>query len=193
MKHLFILFCLMLPLQMWAQNNLQPLSIRNADLSLALTNDSIILSEGVMPAINYLLSLPEGSYGLDEKPYVHQILAAEKLSINLNDLALLCRVRSIRVDHTGIYSYNYFKCQFSLRDGNLFFQKTAGSQRKSGYLYRLDSKRLLFLGGSTVNNDPLTQYGSANSVAGILYRVGPTKYIMVFPTDHDFEIYEFSK
>ncbi len=100
----------MVAFQLLAQNTSPSLTVRDADLRLALTNDSILLSEGVKPSISYLLSLPEGSYALDEKPYVHQLLAAEKLNINLDDLALLRRVRSIRVDNTGIYSYSYFKC-----------------------------------------------------------------------------------
>lgn len=193
MKHTFLLALFMVAFQLLAQNTSPSLTVRDADLRLAFTNDSILLSEGVKPSISYLLSLPEGSYGLDEKPYVHQLLAAEKLNINLDDLALLRRVRSIRVDNTGIYSYSYFKCHFSQRDGTLFFQKTAGSQRKSGYLYRLDSKRFFFLGGSTVNDDPLTHYGSDSSVAGMLYRVGAARYILLFPSDHGFEIYEFAK
>lgn len=78
------------------------------------------------------------------------------------------------------------------KEGRLFFEKTTGSQRKSGYIYdnRPDSK--VFLGGWSVNNDPQTTYDSENSVAGKIYRIAADRIIMLFiaPDGRSFEIYE---
>ncbi|MDE7509597.1 MAG: DUF4893 domain-containing protein, partial [Muribaculaceae bacterium] len=105
------------------------------------------------------------------------------------------RVRSIQIDaRDGIFSYPYFNCRFRKINGKIFFEKTTGSQRKSGYIYQNTPESLIFLGGWSVNNDPQTTYGSENSVAGTIYKIGPAKAIMIFPTDdHRVEIYELTK
>jgi hypothetical protein len=45
-----------------------------------------------------------------------------------------------------------------------------------------------------LNEDPLTTYGSENSVAGTVYKIGNNKAIMIFPTgENRVEIYELIK
>ncbi len=74
------------------------------------------------------------------------------------------------------------------------FEKTKGSQRKSGFMYQNSPESLIFLGGWSLNEDPLTTYGSENSVAGTVYKIGNNKAIMIFPTgENRVEIYELIK
>ena len=52
-------------------------------------------------------------------------------------------------------------------------------------------RQWLFLGGWSVNNDPQTTYNSPNSVAGMVYKIGTGKIIMLFVmSNQTFEIYE---
>ncbi len=45
-----------------------------------------------------------------------------------------------------------------------------------------------------MNNDSRTEYGGTNSVADTVYRIGPRKAIMIFPTSYNrVEIYELTK
>ena len=76
----------------------------------------------------------------------------------------------------------------------VFFEKTTGSQRKSGFVYQNGPESLAFLGGWSVNDEPQTSYGAENSVAGVLYKIGTRRAIILFPTSADrVEIYELIK
>ena len=95
---------------------------------------------------------------------------------------------------TAYFSYPYFRCRFRNVDGKVFFEKTTGSQRKSGFVYQNGPKSLAFLGGWSVNDEPQTLYGAENSVAGVLYKIGTRRAIILFPTSADrVEIYELIK
>ncbi|MDE6488994.1 MAG: hypothetical protein K2L46_06910, partial [Paramuribaculum sp.] len=60
--------------------------------------------------------------------------------------------------------------------------------------YQNSPESLIFLGGWSVNNDPQTEYGSQNSIAGTIYKIGPRKAIMIFPAgENRIEIYELTK
>lgn len=120
---------------------------------------------------------------------------AKTYPITPKDMIGFRRVRSIQIDaRDGIFSYPYFNCRFKNVDGKVFFEKTAGSQRKSGFVYQNSPESLVFLGGWSVNDDPQTGYGSTNSVVGKVYKIGPRKAIMIFPTEEDrVEIYELTK
>lgn len=200
MKHIvFSLFVLLSTLSCYAQRDLgragQPtdLKMNMVDWSIVLTEDSAMLADVLHDCIAALLSIPEGQYGMDELPYVHQMLASEKFPVKDAELSSYKKVRSIQISDLGIFSYAYFKCSFVQRDGTVFFQKKTGSQRKAGYLYRVNDKQCVFLGGSSVNDEPITFYCGPDSVVGVLYKVGPNRLIMVFPRGPKFEIYEFVK
>ena len=126
---------------------------------------------------------------------VEKLLNAKTYSITPKVMIGLRRVRSIQIDaRDGIFSYPYFNCRFKKADGKVFFEKTTGSQRKSGYVYQNSPESLVFLGGWSVNDDPQTEYGSTNSAVGKVYKIGPRKAIMIFPTEEDrVEIYELTK
>ena len=155
-------------------------------------SDYSALSRSKKMAWEVLSTLDSKSYGYNERKVVERLLTAKNYSLTPEDMIGFRRVRSIQLDaRDGIFSYPYFSCRFKEIDGKVFFEKTTGSQRKSGYVYQNSPKSLVFLGGWSVNNDSQTSYGSNNSVAGMIYKIGPRKAIMIFPTTEErVEIYE---
>lgn len=162
---------------------------------IILPSDYGVLARDRIIAWEALSTLTPKSYGCVEKNMVEKLLNAKTYPITPKDMIGFRRVRSIQIDaRDGIFSYPYFNCRFKKADGKVFFEKTTGSQRKSGYVYQNSPESLVFLGGWSVNDDPQTGYGSTNSVVGKVYKIGPRKAIMIFPTEEDrVEIYELTK
>lgn len=162
---------------------------------IILPSDYGVLARDRNIAWEALSTLTPKSYGCVEKNMVEKLLNAKTYPITPKDIIGFRRVRSIQIDvRDGIFSYPYFNCRFKKADGKVFFEKTTGSQRKSGYVYQNSPESLVFLGGWSVNDDPQTGYGSTNSVVGKVYKIGPRKAIMIFPTEEDrVEIYELTK
>lgn len=108
-------------------------------------------------ALTVLAHLNTDAYGFKEKAKVKKLLTARNLKLSNNELLGYRKVRSIQVNRHGIFSYPYFACRFKYLDGKLFFEKTAGSQRKSGYVYdnKPDSKVFLGAGLSMMILKPL--------------------------------------
>lgn len=146
-------------------------------------------------ALEVLDRLPSDAYGFDEKTIVKKLLTTPNLKITSQELLSYRKVRSIQVSNLGIFSYPYFSCRFRKKDGKIFFEKTTGSQRKSGYIYDNKPDSKVFLGGWSVNDDPQTSYQGENSVCGMVYKIGSNKLIMLFlaPDEKSFEIYELTK
>ena len=146
-------------------------------------------------ALSVLGRLSSNAYGTDERLMVKKLLTTKALEISNQELLAYKRVRSIQVNDMGIFSYPYFNCRFKRMDGKIFFEKTSGSQRKSGFIYDNKPDSKVFLGGWSVNDDPQTTYDSENSVPGMLYKLGSNKIIMLFlaPDEQSFEIYELTK
>ncbi len=162
---------------------------------IILPSDYGVLARDRNIAWEALSTLTPKSYGYAEKNMVEKLVNAKTYPITPKDMIGFRRVRSIQIDaRDGIFSYPYFNCRFKKADGKVFFEKTTGSQRKSGYVYQNSPESLVFLGGWSVNDDPQTGYGSTNSVVGKVYKIGPRKAIMIFPTEEDrVEIYELTK
>lgn len=162
---------------------------------IILPSDYGVLARDRIIAWEALSTLTPKSYGYAEKKMVEKLLNAKTHPITPKDMIGFRRVRSIQIDaRDGIFSYPYFNCRFKKADGKVFFEKTTDSQRKSGYVYQNSPESLVFLGGWSVNDDPQTGYGSTNSVVGKVYKIGPRKAIMIFPTEEDrVEIYELTK
>ncbi len=157
-------------------------------------DDYLLLVGGKEKALEILACLGEDAYGIREMPMVRSLLTGKSQAFSPSELKAYRRVRSIQVNNMGIFSYPYFACRFREKEGKLFFEKTAGSQRKSGFLYENTPTTMVFLGGWSVNNDPQTTYDSPNSEAGIIYKIGDGKIIMLFvKANHTFEIYELKK
>ncbi|WP_438638855.1 DUF4893 domain-containing protein [Muribaculum intestinale] len=162
---------------------------------IILPSDYGVLARDRNIAWEALSTLTPKSYGYAEKNMVEKLVNAKTYPITPKDMIGFRRVRSIQIDaRDGIFSYPYFNCRFKKADGKVFFEKTTGSQRKSGYVYQNSPESLVFLGGWSVNDDPQTGYGSTNSAVGKVYKIGPRKAIMIFPTEEDrVEIYELTK
>lgn len=162
---------------------------------IILPSDYGVLARDRNIAWEALSTLTPKSYGCVEKNMVEKLLNAKTYPITPKDMIGFRRVRSIQIDaRDGIFSYPYFNCRFKKADGKVFFEKTTGSQRKSGYVYQNSPESLVFLGGWSVNDDPQTGYDSTNSAVGKVYKIGPRKAIMIFPTEEDrVEIYELTK
>jgi len=143
--------------------------------------------------INNNLEPDDGIYGIADASSVNNLVNADKLPISTSDLFEFTKVKSIQGGPYGIFMYDYFSCRFNEKGSKIFFQKTSGSQRKSGYMYRKDEYSFVFLGGSSVNDDPQTTYDSRNGEAGILYKVSNNKIIMLFFSDRNYEIFEIIK
>lgn len=146
-------------------------------------------------ALAVLDRLKSRAYGYDELPMVKGLLNGVSLDFTASELLTLRKVKSIQVNSMGIFSYPGFACRFKKINGRIFFEKTAGSQRKSGYIYDNKPNSKVFLGGWSVNDEPQNAYGSDNSVAGMLYKIGSGKFIMLFVASDkkSFEIYSLSK
>ena len=159
------------------------------------TSDYDVLSRDRDIAREVLSTVSPKSCGYAEKQSVEKLLAAKPLPVLPKDMPAFRLVRSIQIDERdGIFSYPYFKCRFKESDGKMFFEKTTGSQRKSGYVYQNTPESLIFLGGWSVNDDPQTEYGGVNSVVGTVYKISSNRAIMIFPTENNrVEIYELTK
>lgn len=160
-----------------------------------LPSDYEILSLDREKTWEALSTIPPTLYGYAEKRVVEKLLNAPTYPVTPEEMIGFRRVRSIQIDpHNGIFSYPYFNCRFLKTEGNVFFEKSTGSQRKSGHVYQNNSESLIFLGGWSVNNAPQTHYGGTNSVAGTIYKIGKQRAIMIFPSHEDWvEIYELTK
>ncbi|MBP3511525.1 MAG: DUF4893 domain-containing protein [Prevotella sp.] len=157
-------------------------------------DDYLLLVGGREKALEILDGFGRDAYGIREAPMVRNLLTGKPLTVSPGELKAYRRVRSIQVNNMGIFSYPYFACRFREKDGKLFFEKTTGSQRKSGYVYENTPMAMVFLGGWSVNNDPQTTYDSVNSEAGMIYKIGAGKIIMLFVRPNQtFEIYELKK
>ena len=126
------------------------------------------------------------------------LLNQEPQKLTTKDLSGLKLVRSIQISDSGVFSYPYFKCRFKNTETNLFFEKTTGSQRKSGFVFSNTEDILVFLGAWTVNNEAQRQYSGLNKAkdkqydrAGVFVKRGKT-VLAIFPRKGNrFEIYEF--
>ena len=104
-------------------------------------DDYLLLTQGKETALNILSSLDNDVYGNREVPMVRNLLTSKHQTVSLHELKDYRRVRSIQVNNSGIFSYPYFTCRFKDSGGKMFFEKTTGSQRKSGYVYETHERQ----------------------------------------------------
>ncbi|MGJ4854161.1 DUF4893 domain-containing protein [Labrys sp. La1] len=123
---------------------------------------------------------------------LEEILAGDPRPIaNTRELVGNWRCRSAQLDDGSkandgkgsIYAYPYFKCAISERGGKLFFAKVNGSQRVSGFLYRVSNTRFVFLGGNANGDDPPVAYGASpkSDAVAYLFKAGPRKLRLELP------------
>lgn len=126
------------------------------------------------------------------------LVSGKQLKLVPKDLLKLKKVRSIQIGQYGVFSYPYFNCRFKNTDRGVSFEKTSGSQRRSGTLFQNDPHTLVFLGSWTVNDEPKPQYSgftrnkdTSHDSAGIFIKRGNT-FLAIFPKKNNrYEIYEF--
>src|SRR5262245_55725001 len=85
--------------------------------------------------------------------------------------------------------YPSFDCRFFRKNGKLFFEKTTGSQRRSGYLYPGADDYMVFLGTKTMNED--VNSGEYTDTVGILVSKANDRFLLIL--DATQEGYEISK
>jgi hypothetical protein len=102
------------------------------------------------------------------------------------------RCRSIQASDRIVIAYPFFECRFTRKNGKLFFEKTAGSQRRSGYLYPSAPDQMVFLGSLTMNDD--ANIGEYTDTAGVLVRKGSNRFLLILDSTQDgYEIYDIVK
>ena len=163
------------------------------------------LSEAVTAIKEAQAARKEVGDGVKELPFLASILEAKPPPLTVQDLTGAWKLRSVQSGFGGsVFSYPWFAGKISQRkDGSLFFEKTSGSQRRSGALFRHDGRTWVFLGGSTVNDDPQVGYsGSGKSrkpresdSAGVLIRLGKGRLVLVVDGDspQGWEVYEMKR
>ncbi|MGJ8655629.1 MAG: DUF4893 domain-containing protein [Akkermansiaceae bacterium] len=127
-----------------------------------------------------------------------KLISGKAEELTAQDLLKLKKVRSIQFSGHGIFSYPYFNCRFKLDDSVLFFEKTTGSQRKSGLLFETGKSSFVFLGGSTVNAEAQRQYSGVQGLkpgehdtTGVFIKRGKSVLAVFDRGRFGFEIYEF--
>lgn len=126
----------------------------------------------------------------------------------LGDISGAWQVRSLQVStgHDFAYAYPFFKARIARDRCGWTFAKTTGSQRRTGVLRAIDGapRALAFLGGATVNNDPIRAYSrianprattqAESDTQGRLVRIGPRELLMVLDVRPDrFELYHLKR
>lgn len=77
---------------------------------------------------------------------LEQVIAGEPQPVSEQELLGKWRCRSLQFGGLGLYIYDYFGCQITKEQGALVLEKTTGSQRYRGTLYRITNNRFAFVG-----------------------------------------------
>jgi hypothetical protein len=101
-----------------------------------------------------------------------------------------CRVIKLGGQSEGMLdyvAYPAFLCRIQVEQGLLSFAKLSGSQRHIGLLLEESDRRLVLLGTLQLGDERRAlQYGRdrERDVAGMLERIGPRRWRVVFPYPH---------
>ena len=134
---------------------------------------------------------------------VRELLDKKPMRISGDDIEGDWRIRSLQGSALGHLTYPFFKARIENLDGIFFFEKTTGSQRRSGALHRHLPDTMIFLGGRTVNDEPQIGYSGAypdntpvdSDSIGLLHQLAPDHLIMLLDVDYNgnYEIYDMRK
>ncbi len=107
-----------------------------------------------------------------------------------------CRYLKLGPDE-AIAIYDWFSCRVFDDGAGWVIQKTSGSQRSQGRLYRLSAERLLFLGALHYAGESPQWFGTdaARNQLGVLTRFADGRLVLEFPEplhDSRFDILEFA-
>lgn len=140
----------------------------------------------------------------DDRAYMDAAAFAKATLKTMNSKVLLGNwsCRSTQISERFLVRYDFFNCQIRQKAGRLWFQKTSGSQRVSGYLSPDNGQQMVFIGGATVNNDPLRTYDlkqaddaplhENHNAIGVLRMLSANKMVLIQPNRHNlgYELYE---
>lgn len=139
----------------------------------------------------------------DAKAVVEELLAEPHRTLDAASLTGNWKVRSLQGGRYGIYSYPWFKARIEQRDGRIWFEKTSGSQRRSGWLLAPpdDKGDWYFVGGATVNDDPQIPYSKAggdsardSDSVGALWGISDDRVLMLLDVGEEgYEIYQLKR
>ena len=142
-----------------------------------------------------LAASPSEAGNTDDKKHLStaiECLKPQNRPFKEQDLLGKWRCRSIQASNLIVIAYPFFECRFIRKNGKLFFEKTTGSQRRSGYLYPSAADQMVFLGSLTMNDDPNT--GEYTDTAGVLVRKASNRFLLILDsTQEGYEIYEIVK
>jgi hypothetical protein len=152
-------------------------------------------------AINANKEIPASD--ADAKAVVEELLAEPHRPLTATALAGDWKVRSLQGGRYGIYAYPWFKARITPREGRLYFEKTTGSQRRSGWLLPPadDTGDWYFVGGATVNDDPQVGYSKNDSAdprdsdsVGAVWGIAEDRVLMLLDVSEDgYEIYQLKR
>jgi hypothetical protein len=129
---------------------------------------------------------------LKDLPTAVALFKPQNLPFVDKDLIGSWRCRSILVDDLGVFTYPFFSCRFVQKKGQVFFEKTSGSQRRSGHLYRASGDHMVFLGSLTMNDD--VNSGEYTDTVGVLVRKASKRFLLILDADpKGYEVYEIVK
>lgn len=153
--------------------------------------EGIALQNIVSDALTLLLNHSENN-NPTLKEATKQLLQTPHVQIVDNELGRLTKVKSTQISEMGIFDYPYFNCKFTQKGGDVYYRKTSGSQRQNGYIYKVDEKTRYFLGAWSVNDEPLKEYNSDQSILGAMFKLSSGKYIMIIvESRNSYNILEF--
>jgi hypothetical protein len=97
-----------------------------------------------------------------------------------------CRVIKLGSPRRGraFQAFNPFFCYVGVEGELMSITKQTGSERPGGYLWDMDTRRLVFLGSMALGTEEIPRaYGDdpERDMAGILERVGPFRWRLVVP------------
>lgn len=123
---------------------------------------------------------------------IHSVLDAHPTQIAPESLAGTWRCRTIKLGGiTPDVIYSWFKCRIGAHDGRLTFEKITGSQRTNGVLYPDASGGYVYLGATSVADEPRHFYsgngasvgaaGTPDDQIGLLLATGTNSARIEFP------------
>jgi hypothetical protein len=135
-------------------------------------------------------AIAEGLAGGDppDRAELQKVLAGEPQPVSDSELLGEWRCRTLKLGGMPppITVYSFFKCRIFKANNAVILQKTTGSQRTRGALYRVGGDRLAYIGAGTVNDDPVRKYGDdpKEDEVGLLVKAGPRRMRLEFPAPH---------
>jgi len=159
--------------------------------------ESVESAETLAVAFNSerLAAGPRGAGEVDDTKHLSTAIACLKPQdrpFKEKDLLGKWRCRSIQANSRIIVVYSFFDCRFIRKNGKLFFEKTTGSQRRSGYLYPSTGDHMVFLGTLTMNDD--ANSGEYTDTVGVLVRKASDRFLIILDaTPEGYQLYEIVK